>query len=57
MVFLLAPNTVYEFQVQAETEMGGGPFSTPRQFTTPEHGMIMMTWLKPLPSLIFTCSF
>ena len=47
MVFFLAPNTVYEFQVQAETEMGGGPFSTPRQFTTPEHGMIMMTWLKP----------
>ena len=38
MVFLLAPNTVYEFQVQAETAVGGGPFSTPRQFITPEHG-------------------
>ena len=36
---LLAPDTVYEFRVQAETTVGAGPFSTSRSFTTREDGM------------------
>ena len=35
-----APHTVYEFRVQAETAVGPGPFSSSRQFTTPENGML-----------------
>jgi len=31
---------VYEFRVLAETTVGAGPFSTPRSFTTPEHGIV-----------------
>ena len=37
-----APHTVYEFRVQAETEVGPGPFSDSTQFTTPEDGMIIV---------------
>ena len=46
----LAPHTVYEFRVQAETAVGPGPFSDSRQFTTPEDGMIIVVsttaWLS-----------
>ena len=38
----LAPDTVYEFRVQAETALGPGPFSNSTQFTTPEDGMIIV---------------
>ena len=38
----LAPDTVYEFRVQAETEVGPGPFSNSTQFTTPEDGTIII---------------
>ena len=36
-----APDTVYEFRVQAGTTVGVGPFSTSRSFTTREDGMEM----------------
>ena len=39
---ILAPDTVYEFRVQAETAMGPGPFSNSTPFTTPEDGMIIV---------------
>ena len=38
----IAPDTVYEFRVQAETALGPGPFSNSTQFTTPENGMIIV---------------
>ena len=51
-VLHLAPHTVYQFRVQAETAVGPGPFSSLRNFTTPEDGMITViayicnyTWL------------
>ena len=40
--FHLAPGTVYEFQFQAETAVGEGPFSSSRPFTTSKDGMIMI---------------
>ena len=42
----LAPHTVYQFRVQAETAVGPGPFSSPRTFTTPENGMITIVQLQ-----------
>ena len=41
-----APHTVYEFRVQAETAVGPGPFSSSRQFTTPENGMLTLVHLQ-----------
>ena len=43
---LLAPDTVYEFRVLAETTVGAGPFSTPRSFTTPEHGIVAYNYVQ-----------
>ena len=38
----LAPGTVYKFRVQAETAVGGGPFSNSRNFTTSENGICLL---------------
>ena len=40
----LAPGTVYKFRVQAETAVGGGPFSTSRNFTTSENGILTIAY-------------
>ena len=37
-----APGTVYNFRVQAETAVGGGPFSSSRNFTTSENGKSLL---------------
>ena len=37
-----APGTVYNFRVQAETTVGGGPFSSSRNFTTSENGKSLL---------------
>ena len=42
----LAPDTVYEFRVQAETALGTGPFSNSTPFTTPENGMIIVVSIQ-----------
>ena len=47
-IFRLAPSTVYEFRVLAETAVGGGPFSASRSFTTSESGMIIISYLRGL---------
>ena len=41
-----APHTVYEFRVLTETVVGPGPFSSSRQFTTPENGMLTLVHLQ-----------
>ena len=40
----LAPGTVYKFRVQAETTVGGGPFSTSRNFRTSENGILTIAY-------------
>ena len=42
----LAPDTVYEFRVQAETALGPGPFSNSTPFRTPENVMIIVVSIQ-----------